>query len=365
MKPVIAVLCLLVTVRPSAGQPAGAASGAPPQSAAPRLRDVRFEGDPALEPGALKRELKALRIRRVIPGIWTRRPVYDARAVEADLARLRSFYFSRGHFDARVAVGGVTVDGDGAVVTLEVQPGPKYAVRVVEIDGIPGEPGHALTAPRSEFPADALCSCLLGARRLAETHGHVDVAGAVAVAPVDAPLSDRDRAWVDVAARVGMGPSYAVGRIQFSGHRRISDSTLRRALGLPERSLFDAGRLRAALARLNRSGLIEPLALDDVAIERHPETLTVDLTIAIRERRPRTWSLSGPIGPSALGLLEANLSSRLPPWGRGIFEASTYSLTLTLTGFSNPLIRLLPIRVRRGPPALLTLERPYLPGQAL
>jgi hypothetical protein len=34
-------------------------------------------------------------------------------------------------------------------------------------------------------------------------------------------------------------------------------------------------------------------------------------------------------------------------------------------GFSNPLIRLLPIRVRPSPPALVVLERPYLPGQAL
>jgi hypothetical protein len=36
-----------------------------------------------------------------------------------------------------------------------------------------------------------------------------------------------------------------------------------------------------------------------------------------------------------------------------------------VTGFSNPLIRLLPIPVRPSPPALLVLERPYLPGQAL
>jgi hypothetical protein len=64
-------------------------------------------------------------------------------------------------------------------------------------------------------------------------------------------------------------------------------------------------------------------------------------------------------------LLEATLSSRLPPWGRGVFEASTYYLTFSVTGFSNPLIRLLPIPVRPSPPALLVLERPYLPGQAL
>ena len=125
------------------------------------------------------------------------------------------------------------------------------------------------------------------------------------------------------------------------------------------------GKLRAGLARLNRSGLLEPLTPGDVEIRRRPETLTADLTVAIRERRGRRWSLSGPLGPSAFGLLEATVSSRLPPWGRGMFEASTYYLALSVTGFSNPLIRLLPIRVRPSPPALLVLERPYLPGQAL
>jgi len=125
------------------------------------------------------------------------------------------------------------------------------------------------------------------------------------------------------------------------------------------------GKLRTSLARLNRSGLFEPLTLHDVEIERNPDTLTADLTIAIRERAARRWSLSGPIGPSVFGLLEATISSRLPPWGRGILEASTYYLTFSLTGFSNPLIRLLPIPGRASPAALLVLERPYLPGQAL
>jgi hypothetical protein len=136
-------------------------------------------------------------------------------------------------------------------------------------------------------------------------------------------------------------------------------------MALQERGLFDVGKLRASLARLNRSGLFEPLTPGDVEIRRKPDALTADLTVAIRERPGRRWSLAGPLGPSPFGLLEATISSRLPPWGRGVFEASTYYLTFSVTGISNPLIRLLPIPARPSPPALLVLERPYLPGQAL
>jgi hypothetical protein len=186
------------------------------------------------------------------------------------------------------------------------------------------------------------------------------------VSPTDRSVpTDSDTTWVDVTARVRTGSAYVVGRIDFSGHHRINASTLRRAMALQERSLFDVGKLRGSLATLNRYGLFEPLMLQDVEVLRNPDTLTADLTITVRERPGRRWSLSGPLGPTAFGLLQASISSRLPAWGRGVFEASTYYLTFNLMGFWNPLLRLLPLRARSSPSALLVLERPYLPGQAL
>jgi hypothetical protein len=367
MKPAAVVLCLLVTVTTaSAGPQVGEDTGTLRAAHTPRIREVRFAGDPAFERDALKKVLQELESRRVIPGIWMRRPLYETRAVEADLTRLRSFYFSQGYFDARVEVGSVTVDGGDAILTLEVQSGPKYRVGHIEIDGINDERETTATDSSGEFPVDTLCTCLFDARRIAESQGRLDFAVELEISHADGPpLSNTGRGWVDITSRVRTGSAYTVGRIDFSGHHRINESTLRRAMTLQERSPFDLGKLRASLERLNRSGLFEPLTLGDVEIRRRPDTLTADLTVSIRERPGRRWSLSGPLGPSAFGLLDATISSRLPPWGRGMFEASTYYLTFSVTGFSNPLIRLLPIRVRPSPPALLVLERPYLPGQAL
>ena len=367
MKLAVEVLCLLVTVTTASAAPqAGKDTGTPPAAHTPRVREVRFAGDPAFDPDALKKVLQELESRRAIPGIWMRRPLYETRAVEADLARLRSFYFSQGYFDARVGVGSLTVDGSDAILTLEVQSGPKYRVRHIEIDGIDDERETTATDSSGEFPVDTLCRGLFDARRIAESQGRLDFAVELEISHADGPvLSNTGGGWVDVTSRVRTGSAYTVGRIDFSGHHRINESTLRRAMVLQERSSFDVGKLRASLERLNRSGLVEPLTPGNVEIRRNPDTLTADLALAIRERPGRRWSLSGPLGPSALGLLEATLSSRLPPRGRGIFEASTYYLTFSATGFSNPLIRLLPIRLRPSPPALLVLERPYLPGQAL
>jgi hypothetical protein len=368
MNPALLVLALSLASTTASATPAGTDEETQNRRAAsaPRVREVRFEGELAFEPGTLKKVLEGLAIRRVIPGIWTRRPRYDSQAVEADLVRLRSFYFSRGYFDARVDLGGVTVDGDEASPTIEIHSGPRYFVRRIEIDGMWREDGELATGPAAKFAAGALCRSLIDARRLAESHGRLDFSVALELSdPNESARPEPRNPSVNVTARVQMGAAYTVGRIDFSGHYRINDSTLRRAFALRERSILNVEKLRQSLASLNRSGLVDPLTTSDIGIRRHPDTLTADLTIPVRERLGR-WSLSGPLGPTGfLTLLQASISARLPGWGRGPFEASTYYLTFSVLGFSNPLVRALPIGMKSRLPAMLVLERPYLPGQPL
>jgi hypothetical protein len=182
---------------------------------------------------------------------------------------------------------------------------------------------------------DEMCACLLEARETAEAQGRIDFSVAVTFAAAN-----------DVSARIWMGPARAVGRIQFTGHHGVNDSTLRRAMTLYERDLFDVTRLRRSLARINGLGLFEPLALSDLQIADGGDGVSADLTIPLRERKRRWWSVSGPAIPG-LGWLQASVSSRLPAWGRGIFDASTYFVTFNLVGFV---------------PALV---RPIIPGQEL
>ena len=188
---------------------------------------------------------------------------------------------------------------------------------------------------------DALCACLLDARRSAEAQGRVDFTAEVEFGATGGP--------VDVTARIWMGSAHAVGRINFSGHTGINDSTLRRALTIYERDLLDVGQLRRSLARINDIGVFEPLTLAAISLVHRDDGVTVDLTIPLRERKRRWWSLSGPLLPG-IGSLRASLGSRLPPWGRGIFEATTYFISLNVAGFAKP---------------FLALERPVIPGQEL
>jgi hypothetical protein len=203
-----------------------------------------------------------------------------------------------------------------------------------------GQPAGRLREVRFTGPSavDALCACLLDARRNAEAHGRLDFTAEVEFADTGGP--------VDVTARIWMGVAHAVGRINFAGHVGINDSTLRRAMTIYERDQLDVGQLRRSLARINDIGVFEPLTLADIRVVRRDDGVTADLTIPLRERKRRWWSVSGPVFPG-IGSLRASLASRLPPRGRGIFEATTYFISLNVAGFAEP---------------FLALERPVIPG---
>jgi hypothetical protein len=205
------------------------------------------------------------------------------------------------------------------------------------------QPAAGLREVRFSGPSarDALCACLLELQRSAEADGRIDFTAEVA----SAGTGDS----VELTARIQTGSAHAIGRINFTGHTGINDSTLRRAMKIYERDHLDVRQLRRGLARINEIGVFEPLTLADVSLVRRDDGVTADLTIPLRARKPRWWSLSGPIIPG-IGMLQASVASRLPPWGRGVVEMATYFISLNVTGFAKP---------------FLMLQRPVIPGQEI
>jgi len=208
--------------------------------------------------------------------------------------------------------------------------------------GAAGQTAAGLLEVRFSGPSavDELCACLLDQRRSADAQGRLDFTAEVESASADAP--------VDLTARILAGSAHSVGRINFAGHSGINDSTLRRAMTIYERDLLDVGQLRRSLARINDLGIFETLTLADISVARRDDGVTADLTIPVHERKRRWWSVSSSSMIPGIGALQASVSSRLPPWGRGIFEATTYFVSLNVVGFATP---------------FLALQRPVIPGQ--
>jgi hypothetical protein len=305
-----------------------------------RVREIQFAGGLGLAPKELNGALNALHIRRIFR--WRLLPAYNREAVEADLARLRSLYMSRGYFDANVRVENTEIQPDGAHVRIFVQPGPRYQVGKLTVDAT---------------PATSVCTCLLAARREAQRQGILDFTATLHVLHADT------KDTVDLIATVERGRPYRIGRIDFIGHRHYGDATLRRNFLLDEGQLLDEQQLRKSIDRLNRSNLFEPITEKNFAIQTDEASGIANVAIRLMERKRGAWNISGPVGPpSFAGPLQASISSRLPPWGAGLFELSTYTASVTMFAFAHPILPLLAIGNKHPLLPVLVFARPFLPA---
>jgi surface antigen-like variable number repeat protein len=319
-----------------------------------RIEAVQFSGDLGLTPRELIQALRATRARSWL-GMWKSQPDLSDAGLYGDLERLRSVYISRGYFDAHVGVGAIEYTGGRAIVTYEAMSGPRYLVHSLEVTGTDKRLPVSATG---DFPSRALCRCLLNARRKSETEGKLEFDAHL---EVKQSLAQKE---AFISANLEGGPSYSVGRIEFRGNHSVSEITLRRALLLDEGTRLDLDRLGRSLARLNRMRIFEPVTIADIGFIRQPSEHRVDLTISLHEKGWRRWALSGPVAPPSIGgPLVAQLAARLPGWGQGVLEASTWYTTISAFAFYRPILPLKALTAHKSLLPVFALERPYLPGQ--
>jgi hypothetical protein len=121
--------------------------------------------------------------------------------------------------------------------------------------------------------------------------------------------------------------------------------------------------LRKSIANLNRSQLFQPLAVSDAVLRPNPSSRRADVIVHLTERKHGSWNFSGPVGPISVGgPLQTSLSMRLPAWGRGLLELSTYTASASLMAFVHPIVPLPGVWQKRFLP-LLAIRRPYSPGE--
>jgi len=319
---------------------------------------VAFTGNLGVPASDLRHALRATSSKTMVPLLWHLKAGYSEDAIESDAANLRSFYYKRGYFDASVRSEPAAIAGGKARLAYAVNAGPRYQIREFRL----GE--REIAVKRNfEFPAEAACQALFAERRKAERKGILDFSATLEVHEVAAGEGEKR---ADLTTAISTGPAYQTGFITFQGNRTLSDLTLRRAMLLEEGAPIDEIRLRKSVARLGETGFFEPVTERSVLVNTPPGSGRADVTIFLKERKKRSWALSGPVGPmSTLGPLEFAIGSRLPPWGRGILELSTYTVSAKLMYFAKPIGSLIPFLPNKRFLPLVTIGRPMLPGQPL
>jgi hypothetical protein len=302
------------------------------------IAGVTLSGNLGMKPSDVRKALRTTKAKTMVPGLWRILPGYSWEAAQSDAANLRSFYYQHGYFDADVKVDRVDFADGKARIGFGIESGPRYQMR-----------GFQSTA--------AVCRELFVERRSAERSGVLDFSARLDIRNADA----QNR--VDAKPTVELGPAYRVGRIEFRGNHLVNDATVRRALLIDEGALLDETLLRRSLAQLNQTGFFEPLGENNVVVNTPPGSDRADVTIWLKEKKKRNWYLSGPVGPMSIaGPLEFAIGSRLPPWGRGLLELSTYTVSAHFMFFAKPLSTLLPFLPNRRFLPLMTIQRPMLPG---
>lgn len=327
---------------------------------------VTFTGDLGVRASDLRQALRSTKPRTILPRIpgvwngWRLLPGYNEDSVPADIANLQSFYYKRGYLSASITSEPVDISGPKAHVTFDVAAGPRYAIRAMTLRSGAGE--QQIRLRRDSAPEDA-CRALFTERRKAERTGVLDFTASMEVREVPGPAGDQRR-WVDLLVTTERGPAYETGRITFRGNRRFSESVLRGSLLVDEGAPLDETLLRKSIARLNSTGFFEPLGERDVVVNTPPGATHADVTIWVKEKKAHNWSFSGPVGPMSIaGPLEFSLGSRLPSWGQGLLDLSTYTISLRLMLFAKPIGTLIPFLPNKRFIPLFTISRPLLPGQ--
>jgi len=331
-----------------------------------RVKEVEFTGVTEFDPKELRGVLRSLKVKRVIPPIpglwngWRLFPGYSPDSVQGDLALLRSFYMSKGYYDATVKLDDVEIAQKAAHIKIQVQAGQLYHVRTWQVsgNGLQTKIVHPLNGL---MRSQNFCSTLFVSRREAEHEGILDFTVNTQVQPTADSTPDAPEA--DLVTTIERGSPYHVGRIEFKGNRHFSEAAVRSNFLLDEGDLLDEHLLRKSMARLNEANMFQPMNEHNTILHTDPKTHTADIDVRLMERKRGAWYLSGPVGPASIaGPVEASIRSRLPAWGRGLLELSTYTASVSMFAFVRPLIPGLGLpKIPFLPIAALT--RPYTPGE--
>jgi outer membrane protein assembly factor BamA len=338
------------------------------------VKNVTFSGDLGVKEKDLRGALQATKPTTIlprVPGVWNGWHIlrgYNEDTVPADIGNLKSFYYRHGFFDADVTAAPVDASVDKAHVDFDIDAGSRYAVRSFTLSAPDGERpigGLNLPGENARRQMDAACHELLAERRKYERTGVLDFEAQIEVLPAPAPEgADPSLKWADLRATIHPGPAYETGRITFKGNKRFSEAVLRGTLKLDEGDPLDQMKLRRSLSRLNQTGFFEPLSERDVIVSTPPKAGPADITIWVKEKKKRNWSFSGPVGPMSIaGPLEFSIGSRLPSWGQGAFDLSTFLISAKLFYFSKPMGLFLPFLPNKRVVPIIELSRPAIPGQ--
>ena len=259
--------------------------------ALPEVRKVTFTGNEQFSAGALRKTM-ASKPRPFFPP-WKRGEPYNRPTLEADLKRLKKYYFDRGFLNTEVAIASVEQDEEKNTVEIAIAIDEGSVTRVKEVRIV----GH--TPP--ELPSEKQIRSDLALRAGAPiTKANFDRSQAQLVEMMEdlgfARARAAPRTEVDFEAHEAVvifaldpGELTPLGAITISGQERVKERAIRRQLHIAPGDVYSRKQLEKTSEAIFGMGMFSAATPLKANLEAEDEPLEID--IKVRERKPRTFEV--------------------------------------------------------------------------
>jgi outer membrane protein insertion porin family/translocation and assembly module TamA len=241
----------------------------------------------------------ATKQRPLIPP-WKRGEFYNPPTVEADLRRLKKFYFDHGFLDTTVTLAKVVEDEQAATVQLEIDivEGPATRVQDVRLGGTLPPELPAATKLLTELPLRA------GERISKEAFDkskelllkRLQDAGYARAQIVPRTEVDTQLHTATVLFELYPGNRTTFGRITVKGAQQVHERTIYRKLTVQQGEVYSAQKLTESTDAIYGLGMFQAVTPRPLNFEAAEEPL--DIEVDVRERKPHTIQLG--VGASSV-----------------------------------------------------------------
>ena len=270
---------------------------------AARIADVKLVGATVVPAQTL------LELFELTPSGWftwyTKTDRYSRTKLNADLEKLRAWYFNRGYLEFAIESTQVTISPDKQTISIaiSIREGQPYTVTAVKLEGdyLGKEQefrSFVLLRPGQPYRGDAVTETTKRFQDLFGLYGY-------AFARVEA-RPEIDRATGQVAVVLAAEPQRRVyvRRIDVAGNTRTRDEVIRREFRQLESAWYDGGLIKLSKERVERLGYFKDIEVETNEVAGAPDQ--VDLVVNVTEKP--TGNLSVGAGYSSAERVTFNAS---------------------------------------------------------
>jgi len=247
---------------------------------------IQFSGNEAFNDGKLKNILETSE--KGFFSWLTKSGYLDKKKLEFDVHKITSFYHNHGYIQAKVGAPTVEFEKDkGLTISFEVQEGPQYGVRSVNVQGDLIESSDELLkntkiGKEKKFNRETVRTDVLTLKAIYEDKGY-------AFAEVRPLVKEDDKAYLtDITYDISEGEKVRFERINIYGNTTTRDKVIRRELKVFEGDYYSGKGLKRSMQNLNRLAYFEDV---EIQTKKGRDEGLMILDFNVKERSTGSFSL--------------------------------------------------------------------------